>query len=312
MTLTRLSVIVPTRGPSERTRLMLRSLDESIPPDAGVEVIVVVDGLGDITPQVEGLTLDLRVLTTGGGCGAALARNRGVEIARGATLAFLGDDVIVTVGWAADVLARLDDDDWDLLGGRIGSVDQDNLVSQMFETLVIRHGRVDGRWFLASANLLVRTPALRSLRGFDERYASAGGEDWDLCRRAHREGLRVSVAEDCTVHHWNPTQLRSLTSRARSYAESSPLRFASDRPRFGGGDERAVDAVASARGLTTVVTSIPAVVSALRQRYCEVREHGHGAARSMLILAIHLPWFVTYAVSSRSALRRSSDPSAGS
>jgi hypothetical protein len=39
------------------------------------------------------------------------------------------------------------------------------------------------------------------------------------------------------------------------------------------------------------------------RRYEDIRRRGHGHARSITLLILHLPWFLTYAVSSYTTLR---------
>ena len=301
--MSRVGVVIPTRGSGGRLHAMLVSLNEAIPLGAPVRVALVVDGTDDVTGHLEGLSLDVLVLHTGGQRGPAHARNLGAAALDVDVFAFLDDDVIVPAGWFADVRAALADP-WDLVGGGIRSVRRDNLVSQMFEALVIRHAEVDGRWFLSTANVLVRRPAFELLGGFDERFPDASGEDWDLCRRAHDAGLTVTTSPRFAVDHWNPSSLRGLTSRARRYAASSPLRFASWRPRLDGDEEALVRLVRRIRSPLRVLASpLTVLLPNFLRRYREVRRHGFGRRRSALILALHLPWFLAYSVASLLALR---------
>jgi glycosyltransferase involved in cell wall biosynthesis len=83
------TVIVPTVG----RRQLTAALQSVRLQSAAVELIVVVDGGGlpdDLAQIVH--TLADRVLHTGGGRGAAHARNLGVRAARGAWIAYLDDD----------------------------------------------------------------------------------------------------------------------------------------------------------------------------------------------------------------------------
>lgn len=301
--MSRLGVVVPTRGRSGVLHAMLVSLNEAVPVGARVPVAVVVDGTDDIDELLEGLTLDVTVLRTGLPRGPAYARNLGAAALDVDVFAFLDDDVIVPGGWVSDVGGVLEDR-WDLVGGGIRSVRRDNLISQMFEALVIRHAQVDGRWYLSTANVLVRRPAFELLGGFDERFPDASGEDWDLCRRAHGLGLTVMTSPRFSVDHWNPSRLPELSSRARRYAASSPLRFASWRPRLDGQEEPLVRFVRRVRSPLRVLASpLTVLLPNFLGRYWEVRRHGFGRRRSAIILALHPPWFLTYSVASLLALR---------
>lgn len=301
--MSRLGVVVATRGRGERLHAMLISLNEAIPIAAAVPVTVVIDGSDDISEHLEGLSIDVTVVHTGVRRGPAHARNVGAAALAVDVVAFLDDDVIVPVTWYADTLAVLSEP-WDLIGGGIRSVLRNNVVSQMFETLVIRHARVDGRWFLATANVMVRKAALESLGGFDERFPDASGEDWDLCRRAHVAGLTVTTSERFHVDHWNPTRLRDLTSRAQRYGASSPLRFATWRPRLDGEEESLVRFVRGIRSPLRVFASpVTVLLPKLLRRYADIRGRGFSHPRSTVILALHLPWFLVHFVASLRSLR---------
>lgn len=303
-----LAVVIPTRGDSPTLRTMLRSLDAAVPAGAPVHVALVVDGDDDVTDATVGFGCALTVLHVGERRGPAHARNRGVASIPGDVIAFLDDDVVAPSTWFRDLLPALDPDgaggDWDLLGGGIRSVHPHNPISQMFEALVIRHSCIDDRWFLSTADVLVRRAAFERLGGFDERFPDAAGEDWDLCRRAHAAGLTVTVSDAFHVLHWNPTHPRDLVSRAARYAASSPLRFASWRPRFDGTEEPVVRLARTIRQpLRVLLAPITVLLPNALRRYHNVRRQGHGRLRALLLVALNLPWFLTYAAASYRALR---------
>ena len=60
---------------------------------------------------------------------------------------------------------------------------------------MIRHKEYPNGWHLVSAHLFVRDLVLRELEEFSERLDVAGGEDWDLSKRAHSQGLTVGISE---------------------------------------------------------------------------------------------------------------------
>jgi cellulose synthase/poly-beta-1,6-N-acetylglucosamine synthase-like glycosyltransferase len=218
----------------------------------------------------------------------------------GEVVVFLDDDVTVPPGWLEGIGAALAEHPTaGLVGGWIRSMEPDNVVSQAFETLVIRHEQRDGRWFLASACLVVRREAFGRLGGFDERYPDASGEDWDLCRRAHAAGVGVVASERFGVFHRNPTRLRQVLSRSRSYAASagltSPL-SSLDRDR-----RLRVGAVHLPAALTFLRPWIRAVRTVLRDLPVELavrvrvlRASRLGSARRAAVLVVHLPWLVSY------------------
>jgi glycosyltransferase involved in cell wall biosynthesis len=141
--MTSLAIVIPTRGRSGSLTAMLRSLNETVPLGAAVSVALVDDGSGDdLSDQLVGLHLPIDVIRVGERRGPAHARNLGARSIEGDVIAFLDDDVVLPVTWFTDVHRAIEERGerpWALLGGDIRSVHSNNLVSQMFEALVIRH-----------------------------------------------------------------------------------------------------------------------------------------------------------------------------
>jgi hypothetical protein len=85
----------------------------------------------------------------------------------------------------------------------------------------IDHRTVDGVVQLITANAAFRKSALEAVGGFDERFTTASGEDYDLCTRMFLQGLRLAVIDGGTVYHRHPTSIRSLYTTARRYHATS-------------------------------------------------------------------------------------------
>jgi GT2 family glycosyltransferase len=295
----RTSIIVPTRGPSWALEATLSSLSVALPLDADVELILVHDGPNrDLSEMITGFGYPVSVQHTGRASGAASARNLGYSSSTGELLIFLDDDTAVPPGWleAAWSAAR-QNPEAGLLGAHIEATAPHTLVSQAFGALVIRHERRGGRWYLATACLAVRRDAFERLGGFDERFADASGEDWDLCRRAHRVGIGVVTTESFVVYHRNPSRLRQTLSRSRRYARSAPQRFAEDRPsRIGGTEDLLVERMRRRSPVRIVIHLVLAGPREVAQRYRLIRIAGFSSIRAALILTVHLPWLISYAL----------------
>lgn len=295
------SVIIPTRGPSPALRELVISLDMSVRDPSVVELIIVHDGPGaDFADTLRGIDLRGAVISTGRQRGPGAARNAGSRIASGERIVFIDDDVMLPQDWYADLGGA-----WTaspgvaLLGGTIRSLARSNAVSQAFETFVIRNEYRDGNWFLAAACVAVRRDAFETLGGFDERFDDASGEDWDLCRRAHAAGLEVLSSEQFHVFHRNPTRCSQLLSRAQRYARSF-------------GDERRLHPSDVSRPLQVGRLRLPrrsaflrpwtqaakslliSMPMELRGRVRVARATQYERSRRIVILALHIPWFLTY------------------
>jgi glycosyltransferase involved in cell wall biosynthesis len=104
--MTHVSVVVATRNRRDLLAAALASVDAQRFDD--LEVIVADDGSTDGTADwLRANRPDVRVVTSAG-AGAAAARNRGVEQARGGLIAFLDDDDRWLPGYLAAQVANLD------------------------------------------------------------------------------------------------------------------------------------------------------------------------------------------------------------
>lgn len=294
------SIIIPTRGPSAALRELVTSLDMCVRDPSVVELIVVHDGPGaDFADTLRGIDLRATVGSTGGQQGPGAARNAGSRIASGERLVFIDDDVMLPQDWYADFReAWIAHPGVALLGGRIRSLAGSNAVSQAFETFVIRNEYRNGHWFLAAACIAVRRDAFDTLGGFDERLITSG-EDWDLCRRAHAAGLEVLASERFHVLHRNPTRSSQLLSRAQRYAwsfgdERSLHPSDVDRPLQVGRlrlPRRSAFLRPWTRAAKSLLISMP---MELRERVRVARATQYAHSRRILVLALHIPWFLTY------------------
>jgi glycosyltransferase involved in cell wall biosynthesis len=206
-----ISVVIPTyRKPA----LLARTL-EALASQEGMgefEVVVVDDGSADETTRVleEARTrLPLRVVLPASNEGRARARNRGWREARGESVLFLDDDIVLEPGGlAAHATAQ---------GRRpavwMGEVRTAPEVvdSSLFDYLdsqgiakVPPGGAAPARYLLTQNVSLPRT-ALAAVNGFDEDFGAYGFEDMEIAFRLEdRCGLgffRLEGARGWHIHH---------------------------------------------------------------------------------------------------------------
>jgi len=192
-----ISVIVPTHNRRAALERKLRALEGQ---PGSFEVIVVADGCTDDTQQFLAEyhpPYSLRVLETGrgDGRGAAFARNRGAEAARGDLLLFSDDDVVPQPGWIqahqnahsrASVVAV----------GRL-LLPPDLRNSGAAE---LRGPRVFW-WNITGNNTSLPRPLFEKVGGYDEAFSAYGGEDPDLAYRLMKAEARlVYVPEALAIH----------------------------------------------------------------------------------------------------------------
>lgn len=267
-------IIVPTRGPSAA----LSALERDVARECATR------------PDIP---VDLRVISGGS---AARNRNRGAHGSEAEWLQFLDDDVRLPSGWLKALVRHLRAPDAsDLLGATIGSQRPRNWFSQAAEDFVVRNKQYPEGWYLVSAHMTVRRSAFEQLGGFDETFGNAGGEDWDLCRRAHTLGLSVGVMGDVRCLHANPTRWSELASRAEAYGVASVTLDSAlpaspsegDGPPSEGGDNRGT----SAENPRTLPVRALTWVSG---EYQTLRREGRGRLRAARSTALYIPWMATY------------------
>jgi glycosyltransferase involved in cell wall biosynthesis len=192
------SVVVPTRN---RWALLERSALASArrQEDTACEVIVVDDGSTDETPDRLAELRDdrVRVIRLEERRGVAVARNAGIEAARGEWVAFLDDDDV----WSPRKL-RVQIDAARAAGailayGRVVSIDEAGAVQYAFplpEPAELPRRLLAGSVVPAGcSNVLAHTETVRRLGGFDERLFQLA--DWDLWIRLAWSGPAVACDE---------------------------------------------------------------------------------------------------------------------
>lgn len=209
-----LSVVVPTFRKPELLERTLGALCEQVAQGSDpVEVLVVDDGSADgRTPAVIASFAGRCALRPVGGDrneGRARARNRGWRAARGRSVLFLDDDIVLRPGaLAAHVRAQRD-----LPAVWCGDVvtAPEIVDSVLFDYLDSRGvaktapgARVPARYLLTQ-NVSIPREALERVGGFDEAFEGYGFEDMEIgFRLEDRVGLgffHLAGAEGVHVHH---------------------------------------------------------------------------------------------------------------
>lgn len=207
------SVIIAARDAAPTLGRALAALREQR-LDVGYEVVVVDDGSRDGTAEIALRHGDLvRLVRNHASLGPGAARNRGVQSARGAVLAFTDADCFPRPDWLAQGLVRLAEAD--LVQGR---VEPDPSVPR---TPFDRSLSVESdAGFYQTANLFIRRETFDAVGGFrdwvlerrpDRRWAEDRrrgratrtpiGEDTDFAWAARRLGARSAFASEALVHH---------------------------------------------------------------------------------------------------------------
>lgn len=223
--MTTFSIIIPTFNRRDVLPEVLAALEnQRQAPD--FEVIVIDDGSSDGT----GEWLRQRawkvphIVESRENGGPAAARNRGVEIASGDRVAFLGDDTVPFQGWLAaheaayrrhcehEMLAVLGYTGWHprmRLNPFLRYINDYGL--QFGYALIDRPDDVPFNFFYTSNISLPRRALLED--PFDLAFPYAAWEDIELSYRLKKKGLRMIYEAGAEVAHDHPTTLERFCQR---------------------------------------------------------------------------------------------------
>src|SRR6476469_7290078 len=205
-----LSVSVPV---SDDIETLCRSLVSILASDlsrASFELIVVDDASSDGSPQVAARYADIVIRLTGRKCGAAYARNRGAEVARGALLAFVDAEVLVNPDTLPRMMRELAASP--RVDALIASYDQpqasDKWLAQYWKLLHRLGEQAQGTSAdVASPCCVIRRDAFMSAGMYDEwRFVTSPMEGVELGSRLKHSGraaLLYRGAAANTVRDWS-------------------------------------------------------------------------------------------------------------
>jgi len=208
-----LSVVIPTYRKPELLARTLAALAEQIDTlEEQVEIVVVDDGSGEGTAQLlrqwqERLPLCVERPPTNEG--RARARNRGWRAARGETVYFLDDDILLDAGALKAHVDAQRREPGVYLGDVVTAPEivDSSLFAYLDSRGIAKHppgARVPARYLLTQ-NVSLPRAAMETVGGFDERFVAYGFEDMELAFRledALSLGFyRLAGARGLHIHH---------------------------------------------------------------------------------------------------------------
>jgi O-antigen biosynthesis protein len=231
------SFIIPLYNCLPLTQAMLASLQSTLPAGLTHEIIFVDDGSSDRTREWLQATLrepPFRVVLNERNLGYAVSNNRGAAVARGHFLALLNNDLVLQSEWLERMLAA--HAKFRGRAGVIGNVQLDAKTNTLDHAGLVVN--ITGKPVHAcalppsisrflrpvrrvpavtGACMLIERALWEQLGGFDEGFVN-GGEDIDLCFRAHAAGRINAVALRSVVrHHVSSSPGRKTRDEQNSY-----------------------------------------------------------------------------------------------
>lgn len=242
------SVVIPTHNRVEILSRVLDSLGHQNDPPP-FEVIVVDDGSKDGTAARIGgrasAKTDPFALTfqSQNNSGPGTARNRGVKLARGTFVIFIGDDTVPEAGFLREHARFHEQTANDPLAaclGYTGWPEGERVTSFMhyindyglqFGYKLIKDGEVAPFNFFYTSNISISRELLLQFP-FDTTFPSAAWEDIELAFRLDARGLKIHYDARAVTRHFHPMTVDSFARRQYTVGKSGAI-FYSKHPELG-------------------------------------------------------------------------------
>ncbi|MCI0535631.1 MAG: glycosyltransferase [Verrucomicrobiales bacterium] len=190
------------------------------------EVILVDDGSTDATPEIAARYARLRYLRHEKNQGLSVARNTGIEAAKGEIVAFTDSDCRADEDWLYYLIG-------DLLSSRFAGIGGHNLLppedSWIATTVMVSPGgpahvmltdRVAEH--IPGCNMAFYKWALQEIGGFDPIFRKAG-DDVDACWRLQQRGYQLGFSPAGFVWHYRRSTVLEYLKQQNGYGESEAL-----------------------------------------------------------------------------------------
>lgn len=210
------SVIIPTYNRLPILTKCLRALEDQ-DFDQEYEVVVVDDGSTDETivflqsnahefPHVRLILQDHK--------GAAIARNTGIDHAKGDRIVFIDSDLVVLSSFLSSHAKKLKNNDRCFTYGRvINTANFEDPTAEPFKLTDFSAA------FFATGNVAIEKKWLIEAGKFDPMFSQYGWEDLELGVRLKNLGLKLIPCPEAVGYHWHPAfnleQLPKLIEQER-------------------------------------------------------------------------------------------------
>ncbi len=205
-----LAVVIPAYNASSELHQCLSAIQAgTVQPD---EIIVVDDGSTDDTRQVA-VEFGATILSTGGRCGPAFARNLGAAKAVSDIVFFLDADVCAHPTCLEKCLANFENPDVHAVIGSYDSAPACQQFLSQYRNLMHHYvHQISSRqattfWSGCGA---VRRSVFLKMRGFDASYIRPAIEDIELGYRLHNAGYNIVLDAEMMVKHLKTWTLQNM------------------------------------------------------------------------------------------------------
>ena len=235
------SVVVPTWNRLATLLRVIDALDAQKDPPS-FEMIVVDDGSTDETAKVLGALAGERAgkaplrFESQKNSGPGRARNRGVELATGRYVVFIGDDTVPESSFLAEHARVHRDSRDDAMTACLGYtgwppeepvtafMDYINDYGLQFGYRLIRDGDVVPFNFFYTSNISIDR-ALIAAHPFDTSFPAAAWEDIEIAYRLEAKGLKIRYNARAVTRHYHRMTVDSFAKRQFTVGRSGAIFF---------------------------------------------------------------------------------------
>lgn len=193
-----ISIIIPAYNAEKTLGMAIGSIYKNNFKD--FEVIVVDDGSTDNTSELV-KNYPLRYIRLEKNMGAAFARNRGVELARGDILLFFDADVEAEEGLLQNIDEQFKSSAYDVISGAFAKEPKIDNIFLLFISTLSNYNFSKADFALSTHLVAIRKKAFNQLRGFNEKFKGATVEDFDFYQRLIADGYKCKLDMRMEVYH---------------------------------------------------------------------------------------------------------------
>lgn len=200
------SIIIPAFNEEKHIGRCLDSITDLNFPKDFFEVIMIDNGSTDRTIEIansfrDKLNLKIWVFPH---INISALRNRGVEQAKGEILAFVDADCTVSKNWINNALKYFHDITIGAVGSHYDIPEEYSWVAKVWDLNNAKSRKIGYTKYLPGGNIIIPKKFFLEVNGFDESLAT--NEDYELCSRIRKKGLKIYSDPDISVLHWGVPQ----------------------------------------------------------------------------------------------------------
>jgi len=189
------------------------------------EVVIVDDGSRDRTADISMDFPEFRLIRQPNK-GLSVARNVGMQAARGEIIAYTDSDCVVDPHWLTLMVHSMVENNFDGCGGPNYAPHEGGWIEASCAAspgapchVLVADDRAE---HLAGCNMLFSKAALAKIGGFDPQFTSAG-DDVDICWRLLDAGFKLGFSPAAFVWHFRRNTVKAYYGQQRGYGRAEAM-----------------------------------------------------------------------------------------